>query len=97
MIIIRVQMQVQPEYKSKFLALLGQEAQEVRRLQGCSRFDIFKHSSEENTLLLYEEWQTLGAFDAYRTSEAFRQNGEKLFSMMAGKPDSAYYSAEVFS
>ena len=40
MIIIRVQMQVQPEYKSKFLALLGQEAQEVRRLQGCSRFDM---------------------------------------------------------
>jgi quinol monooxygenase YgiN len=97
MIVIRVQMQVQPERKMEFLELLGQEALKVRALEGCLKFDMFEQVSEDNTLLLYEEWQTLGQFDAYRTSDMFKQNGQKLFAMMAGKPDSAYYSAEVFS
>jgi quinol monooxygenase YgiN len=97
MIIIRVAMNVQPENKEKFLSLLGQEAVSVRRLEGCLKFNIFEDVSSENALLLYEEWQTLEAFDAYRTSRAFKETGQHLFPLMDGKPDSAYYSAEVFS
>lgn len=97
MIIIRVAMNVQPENKEKFLGLLEQEARGVRRLEGCLKFNIFEDVSSENALLLYEEWQTLESFNAYRTSAAFKETGQQLFPLMEGKPDSAYYSAEVFS
>jgi quinol monooxygenase YgiN len=97
MIVIRVQMNVQPEMREQFLELLGQEALNVRGLEGCVCFEVFRHLHEENTLLLYEEWQTQDAFDVYRTSDAFKENGQKLFPMMSGQPDSAYYSAEAFS
>jgi quinol monooxygenase YgiN len=97
MIIIRVTMSVQAENREKFLELLNQEAKEVRHLEGCVRFNIFEDVSSEKALLLYEEWESLAAFDAYRTSEAFKETGQQLFPLMDGKPDSAYYSAEVFS
>jgi quinol monooxygenase YgiN len=97
MIIIRVTMSVQAENREKFLELLNQEAKEVRQLEGCVRFTIFEDVSSEKALLLYEEWESLAAFDAYRTSEAFKETGQQLFPLMDGKPDSAYYSAEVFS
>lgn len=97
MIVIRVVMNVQPEYKGRFLELLSQEAKEVRQLEGCVRFNIFEDVSRENTLLLYEEWQTLESFDAYRTSAAFKETGQQLFPLIDGKPDSAYYSATIFS
>jgi quinol monooxygenase YgiN len=97
MIIIRVAMNVQPENKEKFLGFLEQEALSVRGLAGCLKFNIFEDVSSEKSLLLYEEWQSLEAFNAYRTSEAFKETGQQLFPLMDGKPDSAYYSAEVFS
>jgi quinol monooxygenase YgiN len=97
MVIIRVAMNVRAENREKFLGLLEQEAKEVRQLEGCLKFNIFEDISSENALLLYEEWQTLEAFDAYRTSQAFKETGQYLFPLIDGKPDSAYYSAEVFS
>ncbi len=97
MIVVRVQMNIRPELRREFLELLDREATTVRALEGCLKFDVFEKTGEENTLFLYEEWQTLSNFDAYRTSEDFRQNGQKLFPMVAGQPDSAYYAAEVVS
>jgi quinol monooxygenase YgiN len=97
MIIIRVLVNIQETTKAKFLELLSQEAKEVRRLEGCLTFNIFEDVSSETSLLLYEEWQSLEAFNAYRNSVAFKEMGQELFPLMDGRPDSAYYSAEIFS
>jgi quinol monooxygenase YgiN len=96
-IIIRVAMNVQGENREKFLGLLGQEAKEVRQLEGCLKFNIFEDVSSENALFLYEEWQSLESFNTYRNSAAFKETGQHLFPLIDGKPDSAYYSAEVFA
>ncbi len=97
MIVIRIVIPVAPDKKAAFTKLLEQEAREVRRLEGCISFEVFEQVSDKNTLLLYEEWQRLEDFDAYRTSEAFKETGQQLFALMNGKPDSAYYSAAQFS
>jgi quinol monooxygenase YgiN len=44
--------------------------------------------------MLYEEWQSKEAFDAYRHSDFFKQNGQIFNPMFSAKPDSAYYQAE---
>jgi quinol monooxygenase YgiN len=90
-------MKVESGNKERFLEVLSQEAVGVRQLEGCVRFNIFEDVGDENALLLYEEWQSPESFNAYRTLPAFKAVGEQLFPLMAGKPDSAYYSAEVFS
>ena len=92
MIIIRVNAQIKPEERENFVAYLQQEKVDVfKKFAGCERFDLYKDLTDPNAFLLYEEWQTLDHFDAYRHSDFFKKNGEKLFPMMAGTPDSSYY------
>ena len=45
-------------------------------------------------MLLYEEWKTREAAEAYLGSDYFRDAGAILFPLMEGRPDSAYYEAE---
>lgn len=94
--IIRVQVNVKPEKKEAFIAHLNQEAVTVKQeFKGCEKFGLFVDTTDNNGFLLYEEWQSQELFNAYRESGLFKQNGAKLFPMMAGKPDSAYFAAEL--
>jgi quinol monooxygenase YgiN len=97
MIVIRGAMNIRPENKGRFLELLLQEANEVRRLEGWMNFNIFEDARSKKSLFLYEEWGSLESFNAYRTSAAFKETGQQLFPLLGGKPDSAYYLAEGFS
>lgn len=95
MIVIRVAVTVKPEEKLNFVNLMQQETTEVKQFAGCERFNLYTDIVDENTFLLYEEWQTLADFEAYKNSDLFKQNGAKLFPMMSGAPDSAYFQAEM--
>ena len=91
---VRVAVRATPEHRERFLAQLAREEQDVpARFDGCERFRVYAHASDENELLLYEEWATRAAFDAYRTSEYFARAGAVLKPLLKGPPDSAYYDA----
>ncbi len=95
MIVIRVLLQIKADVTENFVHHMKQETKEMQSFEGCERFALYSDVSDENTFLLYEEWQTQHHFDAYKNSETFKKNGEKVFPMIAGKPDSAYFSAEL--
>jgi quinol monooxygenase YgiN len=44
-------------------------------------------------MLLYEEWTSREAADAYLTSDYFAAGGQILFPLLDGSPDSAYYDS----
>ena len=93
MIVIRVNVKIKPEETENFKEFLQQEMKDVKQFSGCEHFHLYEDIYNPNAFLLYEEWQTLADFDAYRQSDFFKQNGEKLFPMMAQPPDSSYYQA----
>ena len=96
MIVIRVLVNVKPEASADFVNHIKQEMAEVKqKFTGCERFALYGDASKEDSFLIYEEWQSQTNFDTYRTSDYFKQNGEKLYAMMADPPDSAYFTAEV--
>ena len=95
MIVIRVVVKVKPEEQVNFVNHMKQEMVEVKQFSGCEKFRLYTDVTNENTFLLYEEWQSQTNFDAYKNSDYFKQNGEKLFPMMAEPPDSAYFEAEI--
>jgi quinol monooxygenase YgiN len=74
---------------------MTQEMVEVKQFSGCEKFRLYADVTNENTFLLYEEWQSQTNFDTYKNSDYFKQNGEKLFPMMAEPPDTAYFEAEI--
>lgn len=95
MIVIRVVVQVKPEAKASFIAHMQQEMVAVLQFEGCERFRVYEDIDLENVFLIYEEWQSQAHFDSYRHSDFFKQNGEKIFPMLAGEPDSAYFEAAL--
>ncbi len=92
---VRVAVRVKPEGRDRFVAQLKREEREVpERFEGCERFAVFSDPTDPDNLLLYEEWTTREAADAYLRSEYFREAGEVLYPLMDGPADSAYYEAE---
>jgi quinol monooxygenase YgiN len=95
MFCVRVAVRVKPEGRDEFLAQLKKEEREVpERFGGCARFAVYSDPVDPDSLLLYEEWATKEAADAYLQSDYFREAGAVLFPLMDGAPDSAYFAAE---
>jgi quinol monooxygenase YgiN len=97
MVVVRVAVQVKPEERVKFLEQVQREMKEIQRFEGLLKFKVYEDPLAGNSFLLYEEWQTLENFNAYRYSDFFKQNGQIFSPMMSAKPDAAYYSAEVIA
>lgn len=95
MMVIRVVLRIQPEQRSAFLAYLNEESPHVRAMEGCSWYELFEDPNDENRFLLYEEWASADAFEAYKSTESFSQAFAVLGPMMAGPPTSAYYGASL--
>lgn len=93
MMVIRVVVDVKADSVDAFIAHLNVEAPKVRELAGCLRYQLFRDPSEPTRFLLYEEWATEAAFEAYRSSELLSQSFAVLGPMMAGPPDSQYFAA----
>ncbi len=95
MLTVRVALRVQPKGRDTFVAQFAKEHEEVpARFGGCEQFELFCNPVDPDSFLIYEEWTTREAFDAYRTSDYFAASGEVLFPLMDGAPDSAYYESE---
>lgn len=97
MIVIRVKINVTSEAKPQFLHVMKDSIAISRDFDGCLHFGVYEDVTDENTLILYEEWETQAHFDAYKSSEHFDKSGKQLFPLMNGKPDSAYFTAELIA
>ncbi|MDQ3032033.1 MAG: antibiotic biosynthesis monooxygenase [Myxococcota bacterium] len=93
MMVIRVVVQVRPEHVDAFAAHMRAESLQVRALEGCQRYELFRDPEAPGRFLLYEEWASREAFDAYRASDLLRESFAVLGPMMAAPPDSVYYAA----
>lgn len=94
MMVIRVKVQVKPENKANFIDVMTESIGISRQFDGCLNFDLYEDVTDDNALLLYEEWDTTENFDAYKASDHFTASGKVLFPLMDGSPDSAYFDAE---
>lgn len=95
MMVIRVVLRIQPDQRAAFLAYLAEESPQVRAMDGCSWYELFEDPNDEGRFLLYEEWDSADAFEAYKSTESFSQAFAVLGPMMAGPPSSAYYGAAL--
>jgi quinol monooxygenase YgiN len=94
MIVIRVAVEIQETAQERVIAHMKDEVQAVRSLAGCVRYEFFQDVHECGKFLLYEEWNDLESFRAYKQSQRFTDTGKVLFPALVGKPDSAYYRGE---
>jgi quinol monooxygenase YgiN len=58
-------------------------------------YDLYQNISEPDELLLYEEWKNIDVFNDYKNSAAFAEIMAKVFPLLKGKPDSAYFESDI--
>lgn len=95
MIVVRVLLNVKPESRDQLLAVMHDDAVETRKFAGCLRFQLYTHPLNTAELMLYEEWESAAAFEAYRQSDYLKERGGQIFPLLDGKPDAAYYDAVI--
>jgi quinol monooxygenase YgiN len=91
---VRVAARVRSEGRDAFLAQLEREEREVPHLfAGCERFTVYSDPADPDNQLLYEEWTSREAADAYLSSDHLRAGGSVLVSLMDRAPNSPYYES----
>ena len=95
MIVVRVNCTINPEKRAKFLAAIEQDRLEKHAFAGCIAYRWSESVLEPNLFSLYEEWETPEAFNAFKNSEYFAQNGKVMFPLISGNPDSVTYEAQA--
>lgn len=92
MILVRINLKVKSESHGQFAKVMRENIQKSREFAGCQSFDLLSHN-QANSYMLYQEWESQEAFDAFRNSDYFKQSGGELFPLLDGNPDAAYYQA----
>lgn len=95
MIVIRVNCKIQPAKRGEFLTAIAQDTPENHAFAGCLAYRWSESVLEPNLFSLYEEWETLESFNAFKSSEYFARNGKVMFPLMSETPDSVTYEAEA--
>ncbi|MEO1272360.1 MAG: putative quinol monooxygenase [Myxococcota bacterium] len=98
MIVIRVVLDVKPAMQEAFEKQMRQEQDNIPTVcPGCLRFRLYRDSEVAQRYMLYEEWDNRESAEAYMASDLFKANGQLLFPMLAGKPDTLYVAGEPWT
>lgn len=58
-------------------------------------YDLYQDISKPDELFLYEEWKNIDVFNDYKNSAAFAEIMAKIFPLLKGKSDSAYFESDI--
>lgn len=70
---------------SEAVALLEGQAGAVRAMEGCAHYALYR-SPDAPRVAIVQRWADMGAFDAYRGSDAFAALGRGLKPLMTAPP-----------
>jgi (4S)-4-hydroxy-5-phosphonooxypentane-2,3-dione isomerase len=64
-VMIVVEFEVKPEYRTRFIELMSQHAQRSRNDDGCLQFDVMLPRDDESHVFLVEKWRDQAALDEH--------------------------------
>lgn len=94
MLVIRVQIKVAPENRQALITAMKEDLNTSREFEGCIQYNVYQDLTDDNAILLYEEWESQNEFDSFRASQHFKDSGTKLFPLIDESPDTAYFSVQ---
>jgi quinol monooxygenase YgiN len=95
MIVIHVQVQVKAEKIIDFVDAAKRDTLTGQAFAGCRAYQWAENLSSPHTFILYEEWETREAFEAFKQSDYFKNTGAVLMPLLDGAPGSHYYNATL--
>jgi quinol monooxygenase YgiN len=97
MIAARVQFTIDSARADDFAKAAESVAGAMRASPGCLRAAFYREVADPDAVLLCHEWDSRDAFQAYRSSPSFGENGKRLGPFIVGAPQTTLSSQEVIS
>lgn len=67
------------------ISLFSDQAPLVRAMPGCDHYALYTKPTGDGVVIV-QHWQTMEAFDAYRSSDTFATLGQGLRPLMSAPP-----------
>lgn len=95
MLIARVRVTATDEGRQTLIDALTTGAGRIQSMfDGCELYAVSVDTSDPNTVMIAEEWETRDHFDKYHTSDLFSNTMAVAGPCLASPPNSAYYDSE---
>ena len=83
--LITVEAKIASADMEQAVGLFAEYADTVRDMDGCCHYAIFRKPSNDGVAII-QQWETMAAFDAYRSSESFSKLGQGLRPLLVAAP-----------
>ncbi|MBA4057064.1 MAG: hypothetical protein C0490_20295 [Marivirga sp.] len=93
--IVYVSVACSSESKQKFGEYLQQIAEDVRKIEGCIKFDYLNSPESTNRFVAYIEFDSTESYLRYKRSEAIRKINTWLFPLHTSPPVFRHYQATL--
>jgi quinol monooxygenase YgiN len=70
-ILVTTHVTIRPERRKEFFQTIAPLTQRIRKEKGCTDYRLYEETSDENSLLLVEEWDAEAQWSEHRQGENF--------------------------
>lgn len=77
MIIVTVESKIKPEFKQQFIEHMQVLSPIVRAEKGCQVYQLNINSDDENSMLLFEQWDSKADLQAHLATEHMKKHFEE--------------------
>lgn len=96
MIILNVFFDVAQEHEAEFLALLNTMVVESNKEQGCSMYEMFRHSQDPYLYTLVEHWDSQEELDAHGRTKHWIHFNDTVNDFLKSPYDEHHYTEISF-
>lgn len=94
MIIVKGAIPVKPEQHEQALALVQQLARVSREERGCLAYDVYLLAEEPNTIVVWQQWDSLNALEAHFSSDHVDSFLDAIPDLIEGDVTSAQFDVQ---
>ena len=85
MFVLQVNIKIKPESVDAFMERLSANAREARKESGCKQFEVLVDPKDRTTIMLYEVYKDVDAFEAHQQTPHFKKYLAEAVPMLAAR------------
>ena len=94
MIIVHGTIPIKPDCREQALSLARHMAEATRTEMGCISYDFYVGLSDPNTLMLFQEWESMEALMAHFQTEHMEEFLQALPDLVSGEITTKRYAVQ---
>ena len=94
MIMVTAKITAKPDEKDEIISKSRDLIESTRFESGCISYNLYASTEDENTLLIFEQWENHNVLDLHMQTKHFKAFNAAIEDIKEDKVDIAIYSAD---